>query len=113
MNQVTIILGKQATGKSTMARKMCSGRECVEILHCQLKYLPSKFNSDTIIFIDDVLCMSKELISLLESDKLSIRVKYKDNSIIDTPDIILVSDILKEEDFKSLKNYDSYKFINL
>jgi adenylate kinase family enzyme len=105
MNEVTIILGAQFSGKTTLAKKLASGKKSISISSDELltdSWL-KKINEETEIIIVDEVVSFKQVQSLIENSIITFRKPYGITlTTIKRPELIIVSSVLTKSDFKDL-----------
>jgi len=110
MKPVTIITGSPASGKTTLAKNMCEGKKSIWLSSLD-SHSFSEINIDTdIVVIDGLATKSnlEKLKSFYTAEKIIVEKQLKDPVKIERPELIIISNSLKKEDF----NYRPYiKFI--
>lgn len=111
MKKVTIITGAASSGKTTKARTITDSKKVVWLDPRNL-YDPFLFESITpeteVIVIDD-LAREKHLSvikNLISSPMLMLNKRGKTPIEVERPEIIIVSNDLKEEDFRECSNIE-------
>lgn len=107
-NKVTVIIGPQGSGKSTMARKMAKKRNAVWVYECVRNESNAQWavrralaeEKCDLIIIEDVTKV--EVVKMLATLKaVKVRRPYSPlSTIVRVPDLIIISQTLKASDLK-------------
>ena len=114
MKNVTIITGKQASGKTTKAKEMVANKKAVFLLQFEIcnNYQYSKILKDTDVIVIDGLGLreKQEIIKLISSDTILVNRKHEVSFKMERPELILVSNSLDKKDFTE---FPFIKFIEM
>ena len=119
MNEITIIIGAQETGKTRTARKIIQGRKSIELDGSQMVNGKDKFyfgyvEDDTEVILIDDCVYSDYLKDLIYGNDIIVERCGKDRKIIPTPDLIIITDVetvLVMEKFRKRENIQILKLI--
>lgn len=107
MNKITVILGKGASGKTTLAHSLSNGKEIIEE-SCRStfdlrNYYPEDENSNSVI-IDEGITTIKNILLYFDNPIIYRRKPYTESGRIYSyrPNIIMTSNTLTIEDLKKL-----------
>lgn len=104
MKNVTIILGSQASGKTTKAKEMVANKKAILLKQFDTNYPYSEILKDTEVIVIDELGLRDlaEVKNLIKSDTILINKKHEVPFEMQRPELILVSNSLKKSDFPTL-----------
>ncbi|WP_020531428.1 hypothetical protein [Flexithrix dorotheae] len=98
---ITLITGKRSSGKTRKAKELTKEKETVwlseDLLISPFSYY--MINSKTEFIVIDDLKNKEAVLMLLSSEKIRIERRGKDAELIKTPNIIIISETLDENDF--------------
>lgn len=105
MGKVTIIIGAVASGKTMKAKEMTATKKMVWLdrLNFEDPFLFESITPDTEVIVMDELCSKKNLSEiklLITTPLLMVNRKGKSSFTVERPEIIIVSNYLKKEDFR-------------
>jgi predicted P-loop ATPase len=108
MKKVTIITGKQGTGKTILAKKLCENKKSIWFDSLENNF-EKQIDIDTeSIVIDGLSCSSMPAVKkLITAKTLVFRPSYSKNAIkMERPEVILISNSLTKKDFRKREHIE-------
>ncbi len=101
MKQITIITGKQGSGKTTTAKKMAHGKKQVWIDASDLGhgYGFKDVKEDTDVIIIEGVSVAESLKLLITATQIAVNRRQYETMILPKPKIIITSNTLTKSDF--------------
>ena len=100
MKKVTIITGEHASGKTTLAKKLCENKKAVWLSSLDIEKVREVEFDTEIIVIDGLAIEDMEKLKMLITTETFIATpKFKKEFFMERPEVIVTTNCFTKEDF--------------